>query len=53
MENRKFLTLGRNWLETAKVIREKTGKAGYALPTINNQGGWHFMNIAWSWCWSL
>lgn len=34
--------------ETAKVIREKTGKAGYALPTINNQGGWHFMNIAWS-----
>ena len=34
--------------ETAKVIREKTGKAGYALPTINNQGGWHFINIAWS-----
>ena len=34
--------------ETAKVIREKTGKAGYALPTKNNQGGWHFMNIAWS-----
>lgn len=34
--------------ETAKIIREKTGKAGYALPTINNQGGWHFMNIAWS-----
>lgn len=34
--------------KTASVIKEKTGKAGFGLPTINNQGGWHFMNIAWS-----
>ncbi|MDD6484460.1 MAG: extracellular solute-binding protein [Clostridiales bacterium] len=33
---------------TAKTIKEKTGKAGFALPTTSNQGGWHFMNIAWA-----
>lgn len=32
----------------AKTIKEKTGKAGFALPTTTNNGGWHFMNIAWS-----
>ena len=32
----------------SKIIREKTGKAGFILPTTNNCGGWHFMNIAWS-----
>lgn len=34
--------------ETASIIKQKTGKAGLVFPTINNYGGWHFMNIAWS-----
>lgn len=34
--------------ETAKTIKEKTGKAGFGLPTINNNGGWHTINIAWA-----
>ena len=33
---------------TAKTIKEKTGKAGFAIPTTANAGGWHFMNMAWS-----
>lgn len=35
-------------VEIAKTIKEKTGKAGFFFPTKNNQGGWQFMNIAWS-----
>jgi len=34
--------------EMAGIIKEKTGQAGFILPTMNNCGGWHFMNIAWS-----
>lgn len=34
--------------QTASEIKKKTGQAGFVLPTINNCGGWHFMNIAWS-----
>ncbi len=34
--------------ELAGRIKAKTGKAGYILPTMKNQGGWHFMNIAWA-----
>jgi len=34
--------------EFAKIIKEKTGKAGYVMPTIDNCGGWHFINVAWS-----
>lgn len=34
--------------EAAKTIKEKTGQAGFFFPTKNNQGGWMFMNIAWS-----
>ncbi|HBE77302.1 MAG TPA: ABC transporter substrate-binding protein, partial [Firmicutes bacterium] len=34
--------------ETAKIIKDKTGAAGFILETNNNCGGWHFMNIAWS-----
>ena len=33
---------------TAQKIKQKTGKAGYYIATTNNQGGWNFMNIAWS-----
>ncbi|MBP3361218.1 MAG: hypothetical protein J6N52_10220 [Clostridia bacterium] len=34
--------------EYAKIIKDKTGVAGYAISTTENYGGWHFMNIAWS-----
>lgn len=34
--------------ELAGKIKEKTGKAGFILPTMKNNGGWHFMSIAWS-----
>ena len=34
--------------EYAGIIKEKTGVAGYAIPTMNNCGGWHLINIAWS-----
>lgn len=33
--------------EYSQIIRKKTGQAGLVLPTLNNCGGWHFMNIAW------
>ncbi len=32
--------------EYAKTVTEKTGKAGFAFPTINNVGGWLLLNIA-------
>lgn len=34
--------------ETAKRIKEATGKPGFAIPCKNNGGGWLFLNIAWS-----
>ena len=34
--------------EFAGMIRQKTGKAGFVMPTMNNQGGWNFINVAWS-----
>lgn len=34
--------------EYAKQIKDKTGMAGFVLPTVNNWGGWHFLDIAWS-----
>ena len=34
--------------EYAKIVTQKTGKNGYIIPTIDNCGGWHFMNIAWN-----
>ena len=34
--------------EMAKTIKEKTGKAGFVMPTADNNGGWLFTNIAWS-----
>ena len=40
-----------SWQELAefsKIIKEKTGKAGFAFPTTNNCGGWQFLNIAWA-----
>lgn len=32
----------------AGKIKEKTGKAGFVLPTMKNHGGWNFMSIAWA-----
>lgn len=34
--------------ETARTIKEQTGCAGFLIATHGNTGGWHFMNIAWS-----
>lgn len=34
--------------EYAKIIKDKTGVAGYVIPNSSNCGGWHLMNIAWS-----
>lgn len=34
--------------EVAKTITEKTGKAGFIMPTTGNNGGWHFTIIAWA-----
>lgn len=34
--------------EYAATIKEKTGQAGFGICTTNNWGGWHFMDIAWS-----
>lgn len=35
-------------VQTAKTIKDKTGKPGFYIPTTNNQGGWIFCNIAWA-----
>lgn len=34
--------------EYAKIIKEKTGKPGYVVASKDRHGGWHFMNLAWS-----
>lgn len=34
--------------EFAGIIKEKTGQAGFVLPTTNNWGGWHLVNLAWN-----
>lgn len=34
--------------ETASIIKKKTGKAGFSIPTTDGQGGWLFASIAWS-----
>ncbi len=34
--------------EMAANITKKTGKAGFAMTTINNQGGWRFTPVAWN-----
>ena len=44
------LKIPATWEELAKTaqrITQKTGKAGFIMPTVANQGGWHFLNIAW------
>lgn len=34
--------------EMAKTIKDKTGKAGFFMSTKGTEGGWQFMNLAWS-----
>ena len=34
--------------EYASIIKEKTGKAGFAYIDTENQGGWLFSNLAWA-----
>ncbi|MCS7202459.1 MAG: extracellular solute-binding protein [Dictyoglomus sp.] len=41
----------RTWSELAKfakIIKDKTGKAGLCLLAKDNAGGWHFTQIAWN-----
>lgn len=41
----------KDWYEMAEFaqqIKEKTGKAGFVMPTKENAGGWLFTMIAWS-----
>ena len=43
--------LPRTWdevVEYGKIIKEKTGAAGYITPTTGNAGGWLFTPVAWS-----
>lgn len=34
--------------ETAKTITEKTDAAGFCMLAKNEQGGWHWSNVAWA-----
>lgn len=34
--------------QTAVKIKDATGQAGFSFPTMNNQGGWIFTSLAWS-----
>lgn len=41
----------KDWNEMAEFavkIKEATGKPGFVIPTANNNGGWIFTSIAWS-----
>lgn len=41
----------KDWYELADFavkIKEKTGKPGFVFPSANNQGGWMFTCVAWS-----
>lgn len=32
----------------AQIIKQKTGKAGFFMPTKDHVGGWHFTQLAWN-----
>lgn len=34
--------------EFSKIIKEKTGAYGFAVPTMQNEGGWFFSMVAWN-----
>lgn len=35
-------------MEFSKIIKEKTGAYGFGMATKGNGGGWHMLNLAWS-----
>lgn len=35
-------------MEFSKIIKEKTGAYGFGMATKGNSGGWHCLNLAWS-----
>ena len=35
-------------MEFSKIIKEKTGAYGFGMQTKGNGGGWHMLNLAWS-----
>lgn len=44
----KYPTTWDEVIEAGKIIKEKTGSAGFCLLAQDNAGGWHFSNIAWT-----
>ena len=51
VDEKGFVKFPQTWEELgemAGLIKEKTGRAGFIMPTMNNVGGWHFTNIAWA-----
>lgn len=35
-------------VEYCEIVKEKTGKGGMAIVASNNEGGWNYNNVAWS-----
>lgn len=35
-------------MEFSRIIKEKTGAYGFGMSTKGNGGGWHMLNLAWS-----
>ncbi len=43
-----FPTSWEDLAEKAKIIQDKTGAQGFFMPSMNGDGGWFFMNVAWA-----
>ena len=44
----KYPTTWEEVYEDSKIIREKTGEAGFCMQASDGGGGWHWSNIAWN-----
>lgn len=44
----KYPTTWEEVYEDSKIIREKTGVAGFCMQASDSGGGWHWSNIAWN-----
>ena len=44
----KYPTTWEEVYEDSKIIREKTGVAGFCMQASDGGGGWHWSNIAWN-----
>lgn len=44
----KYPTTWEEVYEDSKIIREKTGQAGFCMQASDGGGGWHWSNIAWN-----